>query len=104
MLVDILELNLIEELGLDKLPVEKREALLKQMTDTLESRLGMVVFAELSYFEKRKLKKMLSADEDVDAFLRSRINNFKTLVTGVVAEFKQEILGMQAEYKKLQGL
>lgn len=95
MITELLNVNLVRELGLDSLPQEKKEVLINQMTEVLESRLNLEVLSILSEDDKKELDKVLDSDGDMIAFLRSKIPNFDMMVAETVANLKKEILEMQ---------
>ena len=100
MISDLLNLDLVKELGLENLPKEKREALTNQMASALESRVSIAVLSRISDKEKEELNSLLDDDKDVTAFLREKVPNFDLLVAETVAGFKQEMLELQGIVKK----
>jgi len=91
MISELLNINLVEELGLDKLPEEKKTALVNQMAEVVEGRINIEVLSVLSEDEKKELDSVLDSDGDLLAFLRSKIPNFDILVAETVANFKKEV-------------
>lgn len=95
MLTDLLNINLVKELGLDSLPPEKKKDLIDQMLEVVDSRINLAVLAELSEGQKKELDQVLDSDGDMVAFLRAKLPNFDLLVAETIAGFKKEILEMQ---------
>jgi len=95
MIAELLNINLVKELGLDSLPAEKKAALIDQMMEVVESRINLKVLSILTEEEKKELDKVLDSDADMIAFLKSKIPNFEIMVAETIANFKKEILEMQ---------
>ena len=95
MIVELLNINLVKELGLDSLPHEKKGALIDQMLEVVESRINLEVLSILTEDEKKELDKVLDSDGDMIKFLKEKIPNFNLLVAETIANFKKEILDMQ---------
>jgi|TARA_B100001079_G_C16306869_1_gene468183 hypothetical protein len=95
MITELLNLNLVQELGLDSLPREKRDELINKMTEVVESRISIEVLSILSEDQKKELDKILDSDGDMIAFLRNKIPNFDIMVAETIANFKKEIIEMQ---------
>jgi len=100
MISELLNVDLVKELGLESLPKEKREALTNQMANALESRVSIAVLSRISDEEKKELNSLLDADKDVTAFLKEKVPNFDVLVAETVAGFKQEMLELQGIVQK----
>jgi len=82
-------------LGLDSLPQEKKNLLINQMLEVVESRINLEVLSVLTEEQKKELDKVLDSEGDMIQFLRSKISNFDLMVAETVANFKKEILEMQ---------
>lgn len=95
MIAELLNIDLVKELGLDSLPSEKKELLVNQMSEVVESRINLEVLSILTEEEKVELDKVLDSDGDMVEFLRNKIPNFDLMVAETVASFKKEILEMQ---------
>lgn len=95
MIVELLNIDLVKELGLDQLPPEKKSALIDQMSEVVESRINLEVLSILTEDEKKELDKVLDSDADMVQFLRSKIPNFDLMVAETIANFKKEVLDMQ---------
>src|SRR3989344_1613295 len=96
MITELLNIDLVKELDLDSLPPEQKKALIDQMQSVLESRINLEVLSILTEDQKKELDKVLDSNQDLAQFLRSQIANFDILVAETVANFKKEVLEMQA--------
>lgn len=95
MITELLNINLVEELGLNTLPPEKKDALIKQMLEVVESRINQEIMSALSEDEKKELDGVLDSDKDMIEFLKNKIPNFDMMVAETVANFKKEIIDLQ---------
>jgi hypothetical protein len=95
MIAELLNINLVEALGLDSLPADKKDALVNQMQEVVESRINLEVLSLLTEEQKKELDKVLDSDGDMVAFLRNKIPNFDLMVAETIANFKKEVLEMQ---------
>lgn len=95
MIAELLNIDLVKELNLESLPVEQKDALINQMSEVVESRINLEVLSILTEEEKKELDKVLDSNDDMVAFLRSKIPNFDLMVAETIANFKKEILDMQ---------
>ena len=95
MIDELLNVDLVKELGLDSLPEERKAALIDQMTEVLESRISLEVLSILTEEEKKELDQVLDSGGDMIEFLRSKIPNFDLMVAETIANFKKEMLEMQ---------
>ncbi len=94
MITELLNINLMQELGLDSLPPEKRKELVDQMMETVESRINLEVLSILTDDQKKEMDGVLDSGGDMIAFLKEKIPNFEMLVAETVANFKKEILDL----------
>lgn len=94
MITELLNLNLVKELGLDSLPADKKQSLIQQMQDVLENRINIEIISNLTDSDKKDLDKVLESNGDLLAFYRDRIANFDVMVAETVATFKGEMLDM----------
>jgi len=95
MITELLNINLVEALGLSSLPAEQREKLIVQMSEVIENRINTEVLSILTEDEKKELDKVLDSDSDMIEFLKSKIPNFEIMVVETVANFKKEMLELQ---------
>ncbi|MDE2311475.1 MAG: hypothetical protein KGJ93_00090 [Patescibacteria group bacterium] len=95
---NILEGNIIAQLGLEKLPDEEKAALLEQMVGWVEKRVFGKILASLAEADKaRFLEIMESGDQAAsEEFLSQKVPNFAELLEQETAAAKQEL----AEFHK----
>lgn len=95
MITELLNLDLVKELGLDTIPGEQKDALFAQMQEVVENRINLEVLSVLTEEQKKELDKVLDSDGDLLKFLRDSIPNFDIMAAETVANFKKEMLDMQ---------
>lgn len=85
--------DLFQELGLEKLPVERQAALLAQMTEVLLKKIALAVAKSLSDEELAELSQLqLFGDAGkVHDFLEAKIDDYEQLVANQVKELKEDI-------------
>lgn len=87
-------MGLLEELGLSDLSDEQKEQLLSKMTEVILKRMFLATMDKLSEEDQEKYAKMLdngAAQEDIESFLNSKIDNYDELLQKIVSEFKEEM-------------
>jgi hypothetical protein len=98
----LLDDDLFEALGLEKLPEDQREVILEQMGTTLMRAIVARLISMLNEEDQKAFETVLGASTDMDAvrvFFSEKIPNFHKIVNEEVATFKTEAL---AFYKALQ--
>ena len=96
----ILEKDIIELLGLDNLPEDKKAALLAKMAETVLNRISLRILDQLSDADQKRFNALLkqkTADAEIDQFLKSKIKNLDEMRMAEILRFKQE-LSADAEY------
>jgi len=85
--------SIIQELGLEGLPEETQINLLTQMTESVLKRITIKVLERLSEADRQEFENVqASGDPDkVNQFLTAKIPDYEQMVSGVVAEFKEEM-------------
>lgn len=87
--------TLMEELGLSEFPQDKQEQLLIKMTEVLLKRIFLETIEKLDDRGKEEYQKLVESGtatpEQMEEFLKSRINDYEGLVRKVVNEFKEEM-------------
>lgn len=91
-LQDFLQKNLIEELGLQDLPEDKKEELILKIGGLIQQNILLRILNELAEKDKDEFDKVLAEenDEKTLTFLQSKISNFDELVKEEIAKFKEE--------------
>ena len=90
----LLKLNLLKELGLEKLDKESQGQLLLKMTEVIEKRILHAIFAQLNPDDEHEFDRVMARNGDVLTFVRSRVPDLDRLMAEVVANFKQEMLDL----------
>ncbi|MEK7584647.1 MAG: DUF5663 domain-containing protein [Patescibacteria group bacterium] len=98
MIAELLNVDLVAALGLEKLPQDQKDQLLAQMTQVVDERLQSRILALLSEEDTKALDVVLAGGSSLESFLRERIPNFDMVVAEVIAEFKQEMLDMKGSF------
>lgn len=94
MLIDYLNVDLNQALSLDKLPPEKKQALLQKMSTVLQNRISIQAIELLSEADQAELERIIDSGGDMITFLKSKIPNFEFLIGEITANFKQEMIEM----------
>lgn len=86
--------GLMKELGLDKLPQDKQDALVIKMTEVVLKRMFVETMEKLNAADQEKLGEMMeskAAPEDIEKFLQEKIPNYDEILQGVITGFKEEM-------------
>jgi hypothetical protein len=92
---NIVPADLIEEIGIDQLPLEEQAAVLEEIGDALMAGILSRAVPLLDDASKKELDTMLDSMEDasqLEAFLNSKIINFQEVVAEEVIAFRGEAL------------
>ncbi|MFA6285197.1 MAG: hypothetical protein WC643_01555 [Parcubacteria group bacterium] len=91
----ILRSYIIEELGLQNLPEDKKEEVFAKMGDVLFKRILLETLEILSEEDQKKFGEMVDtkkSGEEVEKFLMSKIENYEEFVKKVTDDFKKELI------------
>jgi hypothetical protein len=105
--MDVLHLlkgNIIELLGLEKLPDEQKQALLVQMSQALQGRMIDRLIETMSKEQQDEFTKLLDADPSpaqVDAFLMKNVPDCTELAIKEVVKFKEEMINESATVRQI---
>lgn len=86
--------TIIDELGLSDLPQEKKDALLTKMMEVVLQRIFLETMEKLSEADQEAYSKMIDADatpEELDAFIKQKINGYDQMVADIIGNFKEEM-------------
>jgi ElaB/YqjD/DUF883 family membrane-anchored ribosome-binding protein len=93
---NLLESNIIEELGLESLPEERKIAIVQMMTDLVQKRVMLRIMEVLSETEKDEFEKILKEKgedaPEASEFLKEKIQNLDEIVREEVIKVKEEAL------------
>jgi len=96
----IMQKTIIEELGLQDLPQEKKDELLAKIGEVAMKRIYLETMESLEKPDQEKMVEMMDKDPDgVEAFLKEKIPNYDDFVKKVVDDFKEglkEDMGLSA--------
>jgi hypothetical protein len=102
----ILQQSIIEELGLQGAPKEKQEEILVKMTEVLLKKIYLETFEKLGEADREELAKMLDTEEaepeKVEAYLRTKIEDYDGFVKKVVEDFKQDMKKTTGDLGKIK--
>lgn len=104
MIADSLNIDLIQEFGLQDASDEVKQKLSQQFDELFASRLSVAVLARLSEEQKAEMDKVLDdPDGDLFAFYKAHIPEYELLAAEIIADIKKETLDMLNAAKELQG-
>src|SRR4030066_271040 len=92
----ILQQSIVEELGLQNLPEDKKEEVFAKMGDVLFKRILLETLEILNEEDQKKFGEMIDTKksaEEVEEFLKSRIENYNEFVKKVTDDFRKELVG-----------
>ena len=88
----ILQQTIIEELGLQDLPQEKKDELLLKIGEAVMKRIYLGIMEKLEKDEQEKMIGLIDNNPDgIEAFVKEKIPNYNEFVKGIVNEFKKEM-------------
>ena len=88
----ILQQTIIEELGLQELPQEKKEELLVKIGEVVMKRIYLDTMERLEKEDQEKLIDIMEKNpEGVEAFLKEKISDYEEFVKKTVDDFKDEL-------------
>lgn len=102
----LLTKSIIDVLGLQKLPEEKKQALVAQMSDVVQSRISHRINDQLSPANRQAFDLLLSknpSEGDMNAFLSEHVPNVQLVVNEEILKFKQEMAQEVASMKSLMA-
>ena len=89
----LLQIDLIKELGLESLPAEERQTILSEMEQLISERILVAGMQQLSDEQMDAVDEIDDPNKVVE-YLNSNVPNFQLLVADEVANFKSELLAM----------
>lgn len=90
----VLQKTLIDELGLQNLPQEKKDEMLTQMAEVVLKRIYLNTFESLPEADREKFGEMLdqeAAPEKIEDFLREKFKDYDDFVKKIVEAFREEM-------------
>jgi len=98
-LQDLLQKDLIVELGLQALPDDKKEEMVLRIGELIQQNVVLRIISEMPEGDKDEFEKVLSEEtgEKTMDFLQAKFPNLNQVVEEEIAKFKQEAINqMQA--------
>ncbi len=91
---DLLDKNIIVELGLQELSDERKIELLSKMSDLIQKRVLLKVIQSLSVADKEEFNRLLGKENDQETyrFLIAKVPNIEEITEEEVGKFKEEII------------
>jgi len=91
--------NLLQELGLDELPTEEKNKMLKHIYDTLEMRVGMKLAEKMTDKQLDEFEEFINKNDEAGAlhWLETNFPNYKQVVADELTALKQEIKASAAQ-------
>ena len=86
--------SIIDELGLNDLPVEQQEQLLIKMTEVVLQRIFVETMDKLAPADQEEYEKMIdreAAPEELETFLKEKVAGYEEMVKKIVDDFKEEM-------------
>ena len=85
--------NFLAELGLATLPAEEKKAMLGQIYETLEMRVGTKLAQNMSDAQLAEFEQLMDANDEAGAFkwLQTNVPNYKEVVAQELETLKQEV-------------
>lgn len=90
-------IDLIKELELDRLPEERRDEILSQMSEIIQQRMLLRIFETLTPEDKDTLGSMLDAkadQEQVIHFLQAKIPTLDQIALDEIGKYKKEMIDL----------
>ncbi|MEA2007408.1 MAG: DUF5663 domain-containing protein [Patescibacteria group bacterium] len=88
------KIDLVKELGIDKLSKEKQEELLVQMGEVLQQRIVLRIVEEFPEDKKDELLKVFESKDkspdEINAFIEKNLPNAEELVLDEIGAYKRE--------------
>lgn len=86
--------DFIKELGMENLAEEKKQELIDLMTETLLKKIFNQVISRLEEADQEIYGQMLEekkSEEEIEAFLKSKISDYDEMLEKIIDEFKEEM-------------
>ncbi len=91
-----LEANIIEVLGLEALPDERKIKMVQQMANLVQKRLMLRIMEQLTEEEKDEFEKILEGEDNIDLavaeFIQNKVPNFDEMVKEEIVKVKKELV------------
>ncbi len=88
---ELLNANIIQLLGLEALPDDRKAAILDQTSDLIQRRIMLRVMDELKDEDKDKMLEIEKDSESLANFMADKVPNLEKITQEVVLEVKKEL-------------
>ncbi|MBT5338453.1 hypothetical protein HN858_04310 [Candidatus Falkowbacteria bacterium] len=88
---DLLQDNIIELLGLQTLPDERKQALVDKMTELVQKRLILRLMEQLADEDAKKMAELEQTPVEMMNFLSEKFPNLEDIVNEEIIKVKQEM-------------
>lgn len=100
----LLQGNIIDLLGLQNLPEDRKQQLLTQMSQVLQDRLTDRLIETMSKEQRDQFERLLNTDpttDQIDAFLKAAVPDYVELAMDEVVKFKKELVSEVATVRQI---
>jgi len=94
---ELLEKDIIELMGLDKLPEQEKKDLLTKLIDNANRRIVMAVMTHLTPEHKENINELVAnnkTDQDIYNYIESVVPNLPEIATEEIVKFKKEVVSL----------
>ncbi|MFH1385485.1 MAG: DUF5663 domain-containing protein [Patescibacteria group bacterium] len=90
---NLIQQDILKELGIDQLPAERQEEVLTAMTEAVVKRIILRLMGELSEEQRGRLEEVANSGDStkISEFLTANIPSHETLVKEEVVSFKKDM-------------
>lgn len=102
--LNLLQGNIIDLLGLQHLPEDRKQQLLAQMSQVLQDRLTDRLIESMSKDQRDQFERLLNSDptpDQVDAFFKATVPDYVELAMDEVVKFKKELVSEVATVRQI---
>lgn len=89
-----MQIDLVKELGLEDLPIDKQEELIIKMTEVVLKRMFISTMDKLSPIDQDLFGGMLenqAGPDEIENFLKENIHNYDEMLQNIISELKVEM-------------
>lgn len=89
-----MQIDLVKELGLEDLPIDKQEELIIKMTEVVLKRMFISTMDKLSPIDQDLFGGMLenqAGPDEIENFLKENIHNYDEMLQNIISELKMEM-------------
>ena len=86
--------NLMTELGLESLPMEKKQEVVIRLTEVVLEKIFLETLKKLKTDDQKNYRQMVKdrkSAEEIDGFAAEKIPNYEQMIMELIANFKEEM-------------